>query len=73
MFLYVTNELQLGTDLEGDLIEKVERVEYNVTSFGAFLRCARYGLIGCLVYPCMVSRCGGGSAMLYVPLVTIKP
>lgn len=44
-FSYMTDKAQSGTGLKRDLIQKVAEAEYHVMSLGAFLHCARYGLV----------------------------
>lgn len=48
------------------------KVEYDVTSLVAFLRCAHYGPVEQLLYHPMVSGCSGGGVMLYVMMDLIK-
>lgn len=66
------NRGRSGTIWERDLVQKEAEVEYAVTSLGVLLRCARYGPIERLGYPRVVSGCGGGGALLYIHLDTIK-
>lgn len=68
----MTDKVQSGIALERDLIQKDAKVEYQVLSLGAFLRCGRYGQIDCLAYPWMEFGREGGDALLKIPLGQIK-
>lgn len=68
----MTDKDQSEPVLEQDLIPKVIEVEYHVMSLGAFLRCVRYRQNECLPCLWMVSGCGDGGALLYVPLGSTK-
>lgn len=69
---YMTYNVHLGTAPEREVIKKGAQIKCNVTTPGAFLRCARYRRIERSAYLWMAFGCGGSGALLCVPQDTNK-
>lgn len=64
--------MQTGTSRESDLVHTAVEVEYDITSLGAFLQCARRRPTGRLAYSRMLFRSSVGSALLYALMDLIR-
>lgn len=63
---YLTNEVQIETKIERNLIWKAAKFKYKDKSLVVFLQCVRYKPTERLAYTWKVSRCGSDGTLLYV-------
>lgn len=72
VFLYLTERVKTGTELERSFLEKVLEVAFDVLVLGAFLCSVRYGPVERLAFPRMVDGCDGNGVLLRVSLSSVK-